>query len=162
MISEGFFVYLCMKEYEKTKIGILKRMYDNQKHNSIKRGHPEPSYSKNQFIEWVLSQNNYEKIYNNWVNSNFSKNLVPSVDRIISSEPYSFNNIRLMTWKENELLAQKEKSKSVQLTNLKTLEKSVFPSLRKAALSIKASHSNLIKVISGNRKTVKGHTVKYT
>lgn len=150
-----------MKEYEKTFIGVIKRMYDSQKSNSKTRGREMPSYSKDEFIEWVLNQPNYKTIYKNWVESNYSKELIPSVDRPDSSKPYTLDNIKLMTWQENNKLGQKERSKTVELINLKTLEKRVFESVRKAAEEINSSHSNIIKVLNGSRNTVKGYTAKY-
>jgi hypothetical protein len=48
-----------------------------------------------------LSIKNFKVLYKNWVKSGYEKNFRPSVDRLDSTKGYSFDNIRLVTWKEN-------------------------------------------------------------
>jgi hypothetical protein len=46
-------------------------------------------------------KNNFYELYNNWIDSGYKKSDKPSVDRIDDYKGYSFDNIQLMTWKEN-------------------------------------------------------------
>jgi hypothetical protein len=87
-------------------------MYADQKKRSIKRNHPLPDYTKKQFKEWLVSQSNFERIYNDWINSNYETKLKPSVDRKESNLYYTFNNIQLMTWLENNEKGKSEKNKN--------------------------------------------------
>lgn len=77
------------------------RMYSNQLIHSKSRGHPRPKYTASQFREWVLQHKDYERLYEDYTQSGYDKNLVPSVDRLDPSLPYTFDNIELVTFEEN-------------------------------------------------------------
>lgn len=87
-------------DYDKTEKGVIRVIYKTQKSNSIKRGHPAPSYTKEEFKRWIYS-NGFKSIYDNWVESGFRKDCKPSVDRIDDFKPYSLDNISLVTWLDN-------------------------------------------------------------
>ena len=82
--------------------GIISKIYSAQKTLSIKRGHKPPSYTKFELSEWIKGHNDFNKIYNNYVDSGFDSNLKPSVDRLDDYKAYSFDNIRLVTWLDNK------------------------------------------------------------
>ena len=94
-------------EYRRTELGLITSIYSTQKHKSKKRGHTPPSYSKIQLIEFMY-ENNYIKLYTEWVNSEYSHNLVPSVDRIDRRLPYTLDNIQLVTWEFNNQKGREE------------------------------------------------------
>lgn len=77
------------------------RMYSNQIIHSKSRGHPRPQYTSSQFKEWVLSNPKYKELYDKYKESDFDKNLVPSVDRLDPKLPYTFDNIELISFIEN-------------------------------------------------------------
>lgn len=85
-----------------TKLSKIGVMYSKQKTRSKRRGHPAPTYSKDELVAWLFSQPAFHSIYNAWEQSNYDKMLSPSIDRIDSSLGYSLDNIRLMTWAENK------------------------------------------------------------
>ena len=66
------------------------------------RGHKPPEYSFEQFYNWLINQQKFEKLYNDWIASGCENNLKPSVDRPNDYKGYSLNNIQLMTWRENK------------------------------------------------------------
>ena len=72
-----------------------------QKRNSLRRNHPMPNYSLNELKHFIDSTGEFDRLYNQWVDSNFDKMKIPSIDRKRNSEPYSLDNISLMTWEEN-------------------------------------------------------------
>lgn len=88
-------------DYDKTEKGVIRVIYKTQVRNSKIRKMNLPIYSKKELTEW-LYVNNFKKIYDNWVLSNYNKNLKPSIDRMNDFKPYTFNNIRLGTWQENK------------------------------------------------------------
>ena len=85
----------------KTKRGLISNSYRHQIASSVKRGHVPPDYDKDELYDWVMDQPLFDLIYNNWVDSGFNTDLAPSIDRTLDSKPYSFSNIKLMTWQEN-------------------------------------------------------------
>jgi hypothetical protein len=96
----------CAREYaaayRKTKIGVVTEIYSDQRKNSKRRGHKLPEYTKQELVDWILSQEVFDKLYNDWVNSGYNKMSKPSCDRKEDSKRYSFGNIQLMTWADNK------------------------------------------------------------
>lgn len=86
---------------DSTEKGVIRVLYKTQKRHSKARGHPAPSYTKNEFRKW-LYDNGYKELYDAWVQSGYDKWKKPSCDRIDDYKGYSFDNIRLTTWKENK------------------------------------------------------------
>lgn len=107
--------------YKKSKEGHIRVIFTQQKRSSKKRGHKEPDYSLDEFRKWMYAQDNFENLYNNWVLSNYCKKLTPSVDRIDDLKPYSFTNIRLVTWCENNIKASQDKLNGVTGRDMKTV-----------------------------------------
>lgn len=87
-------------EYWRTPYGRISQVFNVQKMNSKARGHELPSYTANQLFDWAVSKGLNELI-DTWKASGYDKDLVPSVDRLDGTKGYSLDNIRLVTWKEN-------------------------------------------------------------
>jgi len=99
---------VCKECRAKDKIDVYRgyytlprRIYKDQIHSSKSRGHTLPKYTEEELVQWITSQPNYNELYITWVNSNYDKDKRPSVDRLNDTKGYSFDNIRLITWKEN-------------------------------------------------------------
>lgn len=106
-----------MKRYYRTKNGLLTNIYSNQKSNSKLAGRKVPLYSKKELGEWLFNQINFETLFNNWINDNYSKNSCPSIDRIDNKKCYTIDNIQLMTWGENYKKGRIECSNDVRGKN---------------------------------------------
>lgn len=89
------------KEFRKTKKGLSSKIHGAQRQSSKTRNHPMPTYNLEQFREWLFSQPNFEVLYSNWIESDYDRWTIPSVDRVKEELPYSLDNIELMTWREN-------------------------------------------------------------
>ena len=99
------------KKRRKTVLGLISEIYKGQLYSSRIKGYNKPDYTNNDLIEWMGSQDNFSQLYSNWVDSGYDKKLIPSCDRLDDYKPYSFDNLRLITWQENL-----EKSHSVKYT----------------------------------------------
>jgi len=86
-----------------SKNGVIKSIHDKETEASIKRGHPAPAYSKQDLRDWLTDDWLFNLLYNNWVNCGYVKDLKPSLDRLDDYKPYTFDNIQLGTWWENNL-----------------------------------------------------------
>ena len=158
--------------HSRTKKGLSAQILQNQQRSSKKRNHPKLPYTLEQFRTWLYSQPNFEKLYNNWVKSNYKKNLIPSVDRLDDYKGYSFDNIRLVTWGVNCRRAYKDRrngvnnkhSIAVKGTHVKTGKVVIYPSSRSASRGegIK-SNSCITKCCKGepSHKTIGGYRWEY-
>ena len=95
-------VNIAQKSRIPTKSRLPKKIYHGQISSSKKRGHELPKYTLSELREWMLSQDIYHQLFNEWAASNYSKDKVPSCDRIDDYKGYSLDNIRLVTWAEND------------------------------------------------------------
>ena len=88
-----------MKENKKTKVGLLRKMYNGQTCNS--RGNGKPLYSRREFIDFGLNDSNFNHIYSEWVESNYLPNKIPSTDRVNTLGTYELSNIRFLSFEDN-------------------------------------------------------------
>lgn len=89
------------KERYRTKEGLIKNIYKKQKKSSKLRNHPTPSYTVEELIGWCLSQDIFHELHKDWVDNNYDRNFVPSIDRKDDYDSYHMDNIQLMTFKSN-------------------------------------------------------------
>tara|TARA_R110000744_G_scaffold266531_1_gene380544 strand:- start:13 stop:462 length:450 start_codon:yes stop_codon:yes gene_type:complete len=87
----------------RSKLGKLKKLYDKQVQSSKKRGHNKPLYTKKEFVDMFINDSDYLRHYDNWVNNNYIRYFSPSFDRKDDDKPYTFDNIQIMYWFENDL-----------------------------------------------------------
>lgn len=89
------------KDRRKEKDGLIKDMFRSQRYQA-KQNKTTLQYSRGEFIEWVIKQNEFDTLYNNWVNSHYSKALTPSCYRIDADidDSYTIANIGIATWKD--------------------------------------------------------------
>lgn len=88
--------------YRRTPKGLCFTIYDSQKSSSKRRGHILPNYTNKELYEWIIGQENFNCLYDEWVKSGYDKMKIPSVDRKNDDMPYTFDNIRLTDWITNK------------------------------------------------------------
>ena len=81
--------------------GRVSGMYSTQINRSKKYGWNLPTYTRDELLDWVVNQPNYEQLFNDWKDSGFSQDRSLSIDRLDDYKPYSFDNIRLVDWETN-------------------------------------------------------------
>ena len=98
--------YIYMKEsltkYKKTKKGMSAHIYGQQRSSSRERGHEEPTFTLEEFREWLYAQPNFETLFDGWIASGYDTDFRPSPDRLNDKLGYSFSNLQLLTWKGNK------------------------------------------------------------
>lgn len=85
----------------RTPNGVITTLFICMKRRSKQRKHAPPKFTKVQLTKW-LYDNGFQKLYDDWVNSGYNRWKKPSCDRLDDSKGYSFDNIRLTTWKANK------------------------------------------------------------
>ncbi len=153
--------------------GLITTIYQNQKKNSKSRGHNPPQYTKQELYIWITKQPNFEMLYNEWVISGYSKNKIPSIDRIDDSIGYSFENIQLVDFYTNKNKYNKQKIKGIAYksnntpvigTSTKTGENVEFHSISEAARCVSGSadgSANICKSIKNKTITAYGYKWEY-
>ncbi len=87
--------------YHKTKDGLIALIYNNQLRSSKYRSYDMPDYTKEQLSIWIYSQPSFEQLFMDWTMSGNNRWLTPSPDRLNDYLPYTLDNLRLVTWKDN-------------------------------------------------------------
>ena len=91
------------KKYKRTIDGLICEIYHSQRGSSKSRKMSLPDYTLLELSEWIKSDVHFYSIYEKWVKSGFDRKLRPSIDRLDDYKSYSFDNIRIITARENEL-----------------------------------------------------------
>lgn len=107
--------------YEKTPKGFLMRKYRNMQSRTCgiqwRKAHlylGKELLSRDEFYKWALDSDDFNRLYLEWVESNYDRKLCPTVDRIDSECGYVLENMRWITHSENSRLgAISKKSKDV-------------------------------------------------
>lgn len=107
----------CVKRFGRSKHGLAVNILSNQKESSILRGYNEPTYSLDELEQWLALQSHFDDVFDHWVESGYSKDQKPSVDRINDYISYTLDNIQLLTWEANN---QKNYNSRMNGTNNKT------------------------------------------
>ena len=153
----------------RTKTGLIRRIYSSQKQSSRRRIHPLPTYSIDELIDWSLNNEKFNKIYNEWVNSGYKKELLPSIDRLDDYIGYSFDNIQVITWKENILKGARDvrngvNNKKNTKVNMYNEDGSIYMTFHSQAEARRVTgiqQSNISNVCLGKRDRAGGYKWGY-
>lgn len=142
----------------KTYKGRLQKMLSNMKKRAKERGY-ECNISFQDFNKWSLD-NGYEDLYKAWKESNYSQNLVPTVDRLNALGKYEFSNMQLLSYEDNISKSRKEHKTSWKpISQIDPNTGMVIASFNSIAEATKHTHitgSNISRVLNGIRKSAGG------
>lgn len=150
------------KQYRHSKEGLVTKIYHSQIRNSVRRGHPNPNYTKEELRIWAFSQPNFQELFDNWVKSNFDKMLIPSPDRLDDNIPYALDNLRLVTWGVNKKKSHEDQINGIDVRKCKiTLQYDLNGTLIKEYYSTMQAQretgvGHISSVCLGSRKTAGG------
>ena len=170
------------KLYEKTKhtiTGWFNIHYKRLQQRQRKKFGIDLPFDRWELEQWILKYNFdiFIKLFKNWQNNDYNSDLVPSIDRIDCMKSYSFDNIQLLTWKENSEKYNEIERKKYNLDKCehmvsKTRKKvqqfdfdgnfiKDFISISEASRQVHISFSCICECCQGKRKTAKGYRWKY-
>jgi len=140
----------CLLQYRRKKNTLINQIYGHQREKSKRRNHKLPDYTLEELKLW-LKLTNFDNLYTEWVNSNFNKDLVPSLDRLNDYKPYTLGNIHVTTWKDNNIKGYKDRKNGVNNKLSKAVKQltqngevlNTFPSLSEASRKTNTSISNI-------------------
>ena len=156
-----------MRHITKSVVGV---MYSCQKSASKVRGHAPPAYTKEELLAWVNKQPIKDKLWQDWIDSDFATDLKPSIDRLDDYKGYYFGNIRLCTWGENKAKGHADRKAGINNKHSKAVlqyDKNTgilikeYHSVMEAARNINKSRSSICMCCNGQRKTAHGCIWRY-
>ena len=160
--------YMCKKcehiahyNYSKTKSGHITRMLIDQKTRSKNRGHDKPTYTNSEFREWILNESKYHTLYAEWEKNDYNKWLAPSVDRLDNTKTYSFDNIRIVSWKDNHISGNNSRKRKIEQYDLELNLLNTYSGVREASRKIGKTHPAIVACCKGNYKQAYGFIWKY-
>ena len=140
------------QRYRHTQKGLITNLYNKLKERNI------VDFSR-EFLQDFSKCKKFERLYLEWVKSNYDKQFKPSIDRINHNKHYSKNNIQWLTWAENrykQTMERKNRKGVVyQMIGDKIVNK--FKSQREAVIKTGISQGNMSEVLNGKRKTAGGY-----
>lgn len=156
------------REYRKSYDGMRMSMYSQMIKNSKDRGMDNPNFSRDELHIW-LDNNGYAAMYLYYSKNGFKSSDRPSIDRIDDYLPYTFENMQLTTWKENNTKAYKDRvdgrntkqSRAILVFDLSGNFVREGYSINSVARDIGCKASHICDVAQGRRKQVHGFIFKY-
>lgn len=153
-----------VKEYSKTKNGLITKIYSHQKSHSKDKKYKMPEYTKQMFYEWITNQKEFHLLYDNWVESGYKKDLIPSVDRINDYIHYRLDNIQVVTWEYNNKKGHKNRLNGINNKTNKRVAQldmnrniiKIYHSISEAGRNTNADFRNISAVCNGRLKTTGG------
>lgn len=150
---------ISARDLNRTKKGLITHIYHNQRRSSVKRCYEMPLYSKEELYTWMIKQDIFHILYNNWVDSKYNKSLTPSCDRHSETElnydslSYCLTRLRITTWEENKKKGHfdakcginNKKNKAVLQYTLDGILVDEFHSMMEASRQIGVNQRNLSK-----------------
>ncbi len=145
-------------------IAKLSKIYSHQVDNSKARGYLPPEYSRKEFIDKFKNDIKFLDIFNTWVDSECEKDLSPSFDRNSDYDRYTFKTITVMTWRENNQKAHRDRKNGnnnkvseaiIKLSKLgEVLDR--FHSVSEASRQTSIGRANINRNLRGDRPTAGG------
>ena len=156
-------------DYHRTKDGLITKIYSAQKRYSRHRNHPVPSYTMVELRDWMFSQRCFHELFDNWKQSNYKKDLTPSCDRLDDYKPYTLDNLRVVTWMENNIRAREDKKNGINTKDCEAIFQIDFNnniieehySASQASRTTGINRGNISSVCLGKRKTAGGYKWRY-
>jgi len=144
------------RRWRKTKRGLVTNLYHN-----MKGRHPVKFD-----LEWLHSFadcQKFNRLYDEWVTSKYSKQRKPSIDRINRKKGYLKDNVQWMTWAENRYKQVMErrcrKGPVAQTMDGEVVR--VYSSQREAVMQTGLSQGNMSAVLNGKRNLCGGYQWVY-
>ena len=147
-------------KYQHSPKGVLNIIYRNQLLRQ-KRKNIKVNYNYQEFKDRYLYDNDFLKLYKLWVLSNYDTNKKPSFDRIDNKKDYSFENLQIITWEENNAKGRKECMKPVNKYDLNNNFIKRYSSIIEASKENKVYKANISACCKGKLQKTGNYIWKY-
>ena len=146
----------CKKRFTRSKEGVVKEAFTNQKAKAKRRGYLPPTYTEDELYQWASKNPDFHRLYGEWEVSGYSPKFKPSFDRLNDYISYRLDNIQVTTWDENNQKGyasrqdgrNTKKSLAVDMLDLQGNFIERFHSVSEAARRFNGLASNIIGAIN--------------
>lgn len=139
-------------------------MYAKVRERSRRNNKQNHEFTLGQFREWLL-QTDIHRLFWRWQECGYKTDRRPSVDRIDPLRGYTFDNMQVITAKENRIKGDEEKmvlwGKPVCQISLSGIVVANYPNIDMAYQVTKINRNNISSVLHGKRKTAGGFKWKF-
>jgi len=108
--------------FYRSREGKASCMYSANVQRCQTKGWPLPHYTREELVAWLMTHPTYHQLFDIWEASGYTKALAPSIDRLDDYQTYSFNNIRLVAWKDNNTRGCQDQRKGQNLKQCKAVD----------------------------------------
>ena len=163
----------CRAERAKKRVRTLRgkclKIFRQQRDRSKIKGYNPPTYTQDELVDYLMSNEDYLKLHEQWRKSGYKKLLSPSLDRLDNYRGYSFDNIRIVTWEENKIKGHSDvknglnnkQNKAVVKMDLNGNEIKEYYSMHQAARENELYYQNIWAACNGKIKSIGGFRWKY-
>ncbi|EAK0212351.1 hypothetical protein FCL20_05360 [Campylobacter jejuni] len=154
-----------------SKRNMLRIIYHSQVSSSKNRGHPEPNYTFEELSNRFLDNEDFNRVYNNFLRNGCKPREKPSLDRIDDFKPYTLDNLQVTTIRGNEVRGHNDRRlglgtqgrccKKVIQYNTDGEIIRIFNSSSEAARELGLWRQNINKVCNGERDSTGGFRFQY-
>ncbi len=147
--------------YSRTKEGLIKHLYNAMVRRTRDRGHEPINFSKASMIQWLMNDWVFGLLFKNWVNCGYLKPYRPSIDRIKDSLGYTYQNIQLIPWGENDAKGRYQSNKPISQFTREGKFVKHFMSTKTAQQMTGIDNGSICNCLKGKLNTAGGYTWKY-
>ena len=141
------------QRYRRTKKGILTNSYSKQKSRHA------VEYNLTELHDKFMFDDKFDRIYKEWKNKGYKKELKPTIDRINCRLGYTLSNIHALTWEENRY-KQRIELKFLRARPIVAAvdgeEKYRFKSVSQSVKETGIHQGNISSCLTGKRKKAGG------
>lgn len=152
--------YENIKKYQKTPKWVLNTIYRNQLLRQKRHG-IKVEYTYEEFKNKYIKDETFIELYKKWVKNDYIIDLKPSFDRIDNNNNYTFDNLQIITWKENNDKGRKEHSKKVRQYDLNGNYIRTYNSIIEASKETNTYHANISACCKGKLNKTNNYIWKY-
>lgn len=146
------------QKFRKTKKGILTNSYSKQKSRK------KVLYTLKELHDKFLNDPKFDRLFKEWVKSNYNKNFIPTIDRINCKKDYTIDNIHCLSWSENRY-KQRMETNIFRAREIVCLKDGVlintFKSVSDAVRRTGIVQGNISSCLTGKRKSCGGFNWLY-
>lgn len=152
------------RRWRQTFKGLTANMYAKIRERSKRNNRPNDEFTLSEFRTW-LEQTHIHRLYGRWKRSGYQTDRRPSVDRIDPLRGYSFDNMQVITAKENRKKGDEEKivlwGKPICQISFSGTIIANYPNIKMASKITKINKNNISSVLNEKRKTAGGYVWKF-